>query len=717
MNTPGTQFGAADLTTCDRELIHIPGSIQPHGVLLVVDRDGLRIEQTAGDTAMLIGIENAAALGTRVSTLFDDETGAFISAKLSTPTAFIAPIIRLGVLPVRSSLPLDLTLTAQARTVILELEPARRTQSHGGDPISHLKTLLSSLSQAATVAQSLEAAAVTLRETTGFDRAMVYQFQADGSGIVVAEEAVAGLERFLGLHYPASDIPQQARELYKRNWLRAIPRIDYEPAMLRPALNPRTGALIDMSHCSLRSVSPIHLEYLRNMGVTATLSLSVVCRGELWGMLVLHHYAARHVPADLRVACETFAQVFSLQIEAKAHTERSIFQRDARRARETMLAGLFDASDPGAALATPELCGYVRAGGAAVYREGRLHCIGVTPTDAQILELLTWLEPRLAAIHCSNCLAAEFPPAAAYATEASGLLAVRLAQGAEDCVLWFRPELTTTVRWAGDPTKPVTAGPHGGRLTPRGSFAEWLALARQQSAPWSEGEIEAAEGLRLGMLDAILRSVNLVRREREKAFKRQDLLLSELDHRGKNTLGKVHALILAVERDAPSAKAFSETLLNRIEKMAHSDNLLAEGRWVGTSLGKIIADEMAPFSAPLAPRFSTSGHDVLLTPIEALGLNLVLQELVSNACRYGALSTPTGLVAIDWRQTAEPQALEINWQEARGPTVADPLAFGIGMNLIRKTIQDELLGEVEFTAPAAGLRCAIRLPTDALTTR
>ena len=197
------------------------------------------------------------------------------------------------------SLPLDLTLHALDSTAIVEFEPARRTATSAGDPIAQLKTLLAALQGTASLAESFDRAAITMRTVTGFDRAMVYRFLPDGSGVVVAEDARTGLESFLGLHYPASDIPKQARELYRRNWLRAIPDVDYQPAQLRPALNPRSGKPVDMSHCTLRSVSPIHLEYLRNMGVSASLSASIVCQDQLWGMLVLHHYSPRHVSADL----------------------------------------------------------------------------------------------------------------------------------------------------------------------------------------------------------------------------------------------------------------------------------------------------------------------------------------------------------------------------------------------------------------------------------
>jgi light-regulated signal transduction histidine kinase (bacteriophytochrome) len=508
------RFGEADLTTCDREPIHIPGSIYPHGALLVIDRRSRRIEQVAGDTKFLLGIDPERILGLPMSGLLEQEALGFLSAQLDAPITFIAPVIRLGVRSPSGSLPLDLTLHAVGSTAIVEFEPARRTATSAGDPIAQLKTLLAALQGTASLAESFDRAAVTMRSATGFDRAMVYRFLPDGSGVVVAEDARAGLESFLGLHYPASDIPKQARELYRRNWLRAIPDVDYQPAPLRPALNPQSGQPVDMSHCTLRSVSPIHLEYLRNMGVSASLSASIVCQDQLWGMLVLHHYAPRHVSADLRVACETFAQVFSLHVEAKTQAETSVLRIDTRRRREELVGRLMGASDLSDVLATWDLLGYVGACGGAIFLEGHLRTLGETPPSEEILALVSWLNTLNQPVYATDNLCSDYPPAAQFSKVASGLLALGVSRDPRDYVLWFRPEFGLTVRWAGNPSKSLKVGPLGPRLTPRGSFAEFLEKKSMHSVPWSEIDIEAAEALRVVLLESILKSVEMAQRER-----------------------------------------------------------------------------------------------------------------------------------------------------------------------------------------------------------
>lgn len=539
------QFGHADLTNCDREPIHIPGSIQPHGVLLVLDRHGLHIEQVAGDARFLLGIDPERILRLSLSTLLEAEAEAFVTAQLSSPAAFVAPIIRLGVRSRSGSLPLDLTLHAMERTAMIELEPARRTLTDAGDPIAQLKNLLAAVQLTAGVDECCAAAAVALRAATGFDRAMVYRFLPDDSGVVAAEDAGPGLESFLGLHYPASDIPKQARELYRRNWLRAIPDIDYVAAPLRPELNRRTRQPIDMSHCALRSVSPIHIEYLRNMGVCASLSASIVCQDKLWGMLVLHNYSPRHVAADLRVACETFAQILSLHIAAKEQAEVSALRIQARSIREELVSRLNGVRDIASVLASWDLLRYADATGAVVFLNGQIHIVGECPAKPDVLALIEWLNGLNRPLFATEQLSSHFPPAARYAAVASGLLAVGLSRVPHDYVLWFRPEIGRTVRWAGDPNKTLKVDRHGVRLTPRGSFAEWLQVTRLQAKPWSEVNVEAAESLRIIMLESVLRSLDLARRER--AFEETRVMAEELERRVAERTRQLQALAADLE--------------------------------------------------------------------------------------------------------------------------------------------------------------------------
>jgi two-component system, chemotaxis family, sensor kinase Cph1 len=545
MSEVAIRFGEADLTTCDREPIHIPGSIQPHGVLLVVDRHGLAIEQAAGDTRSLLGLALEEVVKLSVCELFEPETEAFVRSQLSMAAPLVAPIIRLGICPRQGSQPLDLTLHAVARTAIVELERARRTATVAGESIAQLKTLMAAVQATSSVDECCAVAARAMRAATGFDRAMIYRFLPDGSGVVAAEDSTSGLASFLGLHYPASDIPRQAREDYRRNWLRTIPDVEYVPQPLVPDRNPRTGEPIDMSHCGLRSVSRIHLEYLRNMGVCATLSTSIVCRDQLWGMLMLHHYSPRYPSADLRIVCETFAQFLSLQVEAKLKAETAVLLSNARRTREDLVARLNSVSEIGAVLASWDLLGYVSATGAAVCLQGQLYLVGETPKPEEVIALVEWVSGINQPLFATQHLATVYPPAARFASVASGVLAVGLSREPRDYVLWFRREIGRTVRWAGDPNKPIRTDRHGVRLTPAGSFAEWFEVTKMQVAPWSEVDLEAAEALRVLLLESVLRVADLVRRER--ALEATKAMAEELERRVAHRTDQLRALVADLE--------------------------------------------------------------------------------------------------------------------------------------------------------------------------
>jgi light-regulated signal transduction histidine kinase (bacteriophytochrome) len=230
-------------------------------------------------------------------------------------------------------------------------------------------------------------------------------------------------------------------------------------------------------------------------------------RNELWGMLLLHHGVPRHVSTDLRVACETFAQIFSLHVEAKTQTELSVLRINTRAIREEIVFRLLHASDTGTALSSPDLLRYTGATGAAVHYDGLLHCVGETPNAAEIMDLIRWLDTGHDSVYVTHELSVNYPPALAYAGIASGLLAVAVSREPRHHVLWFRPEFIVTEKWAGDPTI-MYAREHGGmRMSPRKSFAAWSHEKRGSSAPWSEVHIEAAEALRVVLLETTLKGV------------------------------------------------------------------------------------------------------------------------------------------------------------------------------------------------------------------
>ena len=284
-----------------------------------------------------------------------------------------------------------------------------------------------------------------------------------------------------------------------RNWLGIIPDVDYVPVPLVPVASPRSGVALDLSLASLRSVSPIHIEYLRNMGVRASMSVSIVHGDRLWGLFACHHREPRRVPFVARSACELIARLVSLQAAALAEIEAAA-QRSTLHELEAALVNAIR-GDPrgwaeGLASRSDALLRIVNATGAAIFDLQRIYRMGATPTEGEIDGIVGWLSQRGATRFETRALSQSYGPARAFRGVAAGLLALTIPKPTPSYVLWFRHEVPTTVTWSGDPSKPVESGAEGGRIHPRRSFSAWLEDVRGVGAPWTRAELETAEDLR-----------------------------------------------------------------------------------------------------------------------------------------------------------------------------------------------------------------------------
>ncbi|MBX9605079.1 MAG: GAF domain-containing protein [Gammaproteobacteria bacterium] len=710
-------FAHAGLDTCDREPIHIPGSIQPHGVLLVVERDDFTIREYAGDIRFVLGIDPGRLRQMSLASLFDQAVVLQTARHVRDSTKVVMPSIILNVGCTTGSLPLDLTIHARDRRVVVEIEPARRSLSIQGDPLARVTNMISELAEAVDVESSCAIAARTARALFGFDRASVYQFQSDQSGRVIAEDAAEGVEGFLDLHFPASDIPAQAREMYRRTWLRVIPDIDYTPAPLIACPGVTVDEPLDMTCCSLRSVSPIHLEYLRNMGVTASASLSIVIRGQLWGLIACHNYSPRYVATDLRAAGELYAQIFSLHLAATLETDTAR-RRIAPRAAQVALANSVPlASDIASALVEGEVTvrDLISAGGVAVLQDKRVLTLGETPPAHFILALSDWLDGSGSTVFSSNRLPADFPPAAEFSAIASGLLAVAVSREPSNYVMWFRPELARTVKWAGNPHKLVDIGVHGIRLTPRKSFEAWQEEVRGFSSPWDEVDVASATAFRLWLLETVMKQMEEARREREAQYSRQNVLMAELDHRVKNSLMTIQTLARHGESNARSLSEYVDDLERRIIAMGRAHAVLAEDKWDGASLHSLFSTALRGHVEAGSPQIELSGPDCRLSVAATMTLAMVIHELMTNAERYGALSLPGGRVGLKWSASKEDHSLVIRWKERDGPPVAEPIRRGFGAMIIERSLAYELQGSSELMFERDGVACTMVIPNRHLT--
>jgi chemotaxis family two-component system sensor kinase Cph1 len=498
-----------DLTNCDREPIHIPGAIQPHGALLALRGPSLEVVQASESVREHLGVEAREILGLPLDAVLGAEAAAQVRALAAGQQDRAFGSVR-AALPGRGEARFDVTLHHGDGLLVVDLEPASGDEALTPEQFRGvMRSVVERLERAETLAQLADGMAEEMRDLTGFDRVWVYRFHPDWHGEIIGEARRDDIETWLGMHYPASDIPAQARALFLRNWIRAIPDLGFVPSPLVPGDNPATGKPLDLGRSALRSVSPIHVQYLANMGVTASLVISLIHRGKLWGLISGHHYTGpKRISAEVRTLCEVLAQALSLQVGTADRLDERDYALEVRAAQSRLLARMGDDAGLEQVLTSGEvtLLDVAAAGGAAVVRQGFTFRAGATPDDAELAELLEWLRGRRDDVFATTRLAAEFPPAAAYADVAAGLLAVPLSRDRRDFLLWFRGEQRQTVRWAGDPRKPVTLVADGSaRLHPRGSFELWEEEVRGTSCPWREIEREAALDVRRAVLDLLVR--------------------------------------------------------------------------------------------------------------------------------------------------------------------------------------------------------------------
>ncbi|SOD99439.1 SpoIIE family protein phosphatase [Blastococcus haudaquaticus] len=483
------------LLRCADEPIAVPGAIQPHGVLLAVTEPDLDVVIASANATTMFGRPVDA-----LDEVLDDADLDRLRDGLAGDLAEVNPLrVRVGGAEV------DVVLHRADGLLLTEWEPVSGAGQAGVAWHRRLPTVLQRLAAATTLDDLTQVLARDVRGLTGFDRVMVYRFDAEWNGEVIAEDRREDLEPFFGLRYPAGDIPAQARALYATNWMRLIPDAGYQRVPLEPAANPLTGRPLDLSGAMLRSVSPVHLEYLANMGVVASMSISLIDRGRLWGLIACHHYAGAHRPsyAD-RTAAEFLGRTASLLLHTTvAAGERSGVVEVAQR--QAQLAAVVGRTprELAAALTRGEVTALdlLPAGGAAVRINRQLRLLGATPPAERVEPLVRALLAAGAPV--TDAVSRAVPGAADLADTASGALVVPV--GGDDFLAWFRPETLREVAWAGNPhLSKTTQTEDGPRLSPRRSFDAWSETVRETSVPWQAHEVVAARTLAADLAAAAL---------------------------------------------------------------------------------------------------------------------------------------------------------------------------------------------------------------------
>jgi len=503
-------FGEADLSNCDRELIQFAGSIQPHGALLVLDASAPVVLQASANTEEVLGITVDTLLGKPIDVLGGDLVGQVRQllgdGVRAAPWPFHATIERAG-----AKVGFEALIHRNgADAVLLELVPSdtRNAPAIMKELPQWLARAVARLGAAPTLDALATATVDVYRELAGYDRAMFYRFDPDGHGEVIAEAKQEHLEQYLGLHYPESDIPQRARELYLRNRVRVLVDVHYDPVPLVPRLFPPTGEELDMSMSWLRSMSPLHLQYLQNMGVTATLVASLVREDRLWGLIACHHYSPKRVSYAVRAACDLIAEIVSSRIAVLENFTQVRTAALVRRLEGKLVEATSTRGEWQYALMEDarELLRMVGATGAVLAHDDEFLTAGDVPSTAELRSLVEWVatQPAEGSVFASASVARDVREFASLANTATGVLAVELSRPDGEYLLWLRGEQVHEVRWAGNPNKPALPGNDPRELSPRRSFAVWTEMVRLTSRPWSRADIAAAQAVGNAVRDVAL---------------------------------------------------------------------------------------------------------------------------------------------------------------------------------------------------------------------
>lgn len=701
-------FHQVDLTTCDLEPIHIIGRIQSFGWLISFSRDWI-INHVSSNCHEIFGVPALEMVGRRASDFI-------------TPTAMHDIRTRMQILSMAEAVErifdldllddgqlFDLGLHASGNSFVLELERSETTRRR--DYVSYVRPMIDRMRKSATSDELCASAVRHLRALTGFDRVMIYRFDPSGAGEVIAESLNGKIDSFLGLHFPATDIPAQARRLYARNILRIITDIDDPTATVVPVTNPN-GEPLDLSMSGLRAVSPIHIEYLRNMGVNASMSVSIMRRGKLWGLMACHNYTPLQLSYSVRTAAELFGEIFAYLLDQKetdyilekrAESTRLHDEIMARVAGgDSLIAAFEDFADSiGKAIPFDGIVGWV---------DGQFMARGHAPTQPQFEGLARFLNTAGAhTVWSSDNLGMLHEGARGFADCASGLLALPVSRTPRDYIVLFRKEHVRQVSWAGNPEKTVDRGTGVPRISPRKSFETWKQERRGYSLPWTTEEIAVADSLRITLLEVVLRLADAAHSEREHANKQQDMLIAELNHRVRNILNLIRGLVSQSKEGAETIDQFAEIIGSRIHALARAHDQVTQTDWSPSSLYNLIRTETDAYASDGAGRVQIDGPDAMIAPGAFTTLALVIHEMMTNSCKYGALSDGRGRVAVTI-SNGDDQSLEIDWRESDGPPVNIPTRRGFGSTIIERTIPHELGGVAEVDYAPAGLHATFIIP-------
>lgn len=696
---------APDLTSCDLEPIHIPGSIQPYGIMLVAHPGSGRV----------IGYAGARNVGPH---LLDRPLEALIGWGVDVISGLLprSGIHVLGEVEFDGALR-DAIAYASGGQIVVELTEKAQDTKIDAALLALLDNLDVRLERAANMAELSAEAARIFQRLTGYGRVMVYQFVDDEAGVVLGESISEGLPSFMNHHFPATDIPRQARALYVRNRIRVIADVHYEPAPIISASSDLRE--LDLSDSTLRSVSPVHLQYLKNMGVAASASMSIVRDGVLWGLIACHHHEKRELSLDTRIACQSMATSLARLIKAREDSE--LYRERVRlRSQEDIILGQLGPDSSLTRLfaqSGQDLAKLLDADGFAAVQGKDLYCTGACPTDAEIRGIAEHVRvPALTKPISTRQLAQHYAPAETFTETASGLIAVTMSTEVPTILMWFRAEQLQTVKWAGNPHKDVAHDPTA-KLTPRSSFEAWAESVRGRSRPWSLAEADSASRLVRLLLDArntiriqeLNAELTTTVRENEILLEQRGFLLKEVNHRVQNSLSLVAAFLRMQARAADGeARAELDAAQKRLMAVALAHRRLYQDNSVEIiDLSRYLTELIEELASSLDEGWRQA-MEMELAPVltdasRAVSIGLAVNELLTNTFKYAYAGQP-GPVLIKLEQSRN--SLRLIVQDQGKGLDGSVKGTGFGSRMLKMLMQT-LGGDLVYEDNQPGVRAVL----------
>jgi light-regulated signal transduction histidine kinase (bacteriophytochrome) len=755
-----------DLTNCDREPIHIPGLIQPHGFLIEftpnweITRFSENCRQLFGsdiefgnDFRNLLGSESDKQKVVEFLSEIDKDDSRFGHGgiSLSWKSDFSSLVgVQADPLQKKNHRQYISNFFSSESGWVSETEiPEFASFQSTKAKISSIDSdfiveALYKLRSKKNTSDLFQFMVDLIQKCTGFDRVMLYRFDSKWNGEVISEVKKENLLPYLGLHYPASDIPVQARRLYEKNLIRFIPNIFYEPVKILGEEN------LDLSGSRLRSVSPIHIEYLGNMGVTGTLTISLLVEEKLWGLIACHHYSPHWVDLDVRSVCLVFSQIFSVQIESLERQEKDHKVIQSRNILSDILTQMLDETDflNGLIGGQRSILDLVPCDGAGIYWQGEWFLLGTTPSKKVLNYLLSlqsdistpifshtlifdWSERKISAL--DSLQVEDFSGIAGYAK-------ATISKKNEFHLYWFREEIPLQIRWSGDPHKPVTI--HGKaieRLHPRKSFEVWEETVRGKAQEWSDLDIQMIRELQNSINSMIIRKseeinrlfdeLQIVRLNEEQALnslKEKEILIREIHHRVKNNMQIITGILhlQSVRSEEEQTKLALTVSQNRIRSMALVHELL----YSSENMSKIefalyiekLLDQIQAYSSEskklIQIEYSNIPEGFEVSLDFAIPCGLIFTELVTNSVKHsGSLETEP---RIEIKISLEKKFILISVKDS-GPGFPGDFdlrkSTGLGLQLVQSLVK-QLEGSLELSSnPGAEIRIKFPLPKSSQT--